>query len=257
MCIVIVKTEKTDTPKEQLKESFDNNRDGSGYLFAMNGNLTIKKGFFVFNDFYDNYSRDMERFNNPVSIIHFRITTHGITNKTNCHPFLINDGIGFAHNGMIDFVDDHKKKSDTLMFKNEILSILPDGFIFNNSIMKLIEESIGTSKLAFLDNNGNYRIANEGLGHWNKDNTIWYSNKSYCEVRTPKYAWNAFGHAGIYSQYDNLNITNKKKKKNTDNLERTQCRTCLSGLMSLGERKLGHCDKCQADAKNGDHPNRI
>ena len=257
MCIVIVKTEKTDIPKEQLKESFDNNRDGSGYLFAMNGNLTIKKGFFVVNDFYDNYSRDMERFNNPVSIIHFRITTHGITNKTNCHPFLINDGIGFAHNGMIDFVDDHKKKSDTLMFKNEILSILPDGFIFNNSIMKLIEESIGTSKLAFLDNNGNYRIANEGLGHWNKDNTIWYSNKSYCEVRTPKYAWNAFGHAGIYSQYDNLNITNKKKKKNTDNLERTQCRTCLSGLMSLGERKLGHCDKCQADAKNGDHPNRI
>ena len=257
MCIVIVKTEKTDIPKEQLKESFDNNRDGSGYLFAMNGNLTIKKGFFVFNDFYDNYSRDMEKFNNPVSIIHFRITTHGITNKTNCHPFLINDGIGFAHNGMIDFVDDHKKKSDTLMFKNEILSILPDGFIFNNSIMKLIEESIGTSKLAFLDNNGNYRIANEGLGHWNKDNTIWYSNKSYCEVRTPKYAWNAFGHAGIYSQYDNLNITNKKKKKNTDNLERTQCRTCLSGLMSLGERKLGHCDKCQADAKNGDHPKRI
>ena len=257
MCIVIVKTEKTDIPKEQLKESFDNNRDGSGYLFAMNGNLTIKKGFFVFNDFYDNYSRDMERFNNPVSIIHFRITTHGITNKTNCHPFLINDGIGFAHNGMIDFVDDHKKKSDTLMFKNEILSILPDGFIFNNSIMKLIEESIGTSKLAFLDNNGNYRIANEGLGHWNKDNTIWYSNKSYSEVRTPKYAWNAFGHAGIYSQYDNLNITNKKKKKNTDNLERTQCRTCLSGLMSVGERKLGHCDKCQADAKNGDHPKRI
>ena len=257
MCIVIVKTEKTAIPKEQLKESFVNNRDGSGYLFAMNGNLTIKKGFFVFNDFYDNYSRDMERFNNPVSIIHFRITTHGITNKTNCHPFLINDGIGFAHNGMIDFVDDHKKKSDTLMFKNEILSILPDGFIFNNSIMKLIEESIGTSKLAFLDNNGNYRIANEGLGHWNKDNTIWYSNKSYCEVRTPKYAWNSFGHAGIYNAYGNLNITNKKKKKNTDNLERTQCRTCLSGLMSLGERKLGHCDKCQADAKNGDHPKRI
>ncbi len=257
MCIVIVKTEKTDIPKEQLKESFDNNRDGSGYLFAMNGNLTIKKGFFVFNDFYDNYSRDMEKFNNPVSIIHFRITTHGITNKTNCHPFLINDGIGFAHNGMIDFVDDHKKKSDTLMFKNEILSILPDGFIFNDSIMKLIEASIGTSKLAFLDNNGNYRIANEGLGHWNKDNTIWYSNKSYCEVRRSVYAYNNYGHASIYNAYGNLNITNKKKKKNTDNIERHQCRTCLSGLMSLGERKLGHCDKCQADAKNGDHPKRI
>ena len=254
MCIVIVKTEKTDIPKKQLKESFDNNRDGSGYLFAMNGNLTIKKGFFVFNDFYDNYSRDMEKFNNPVSIIHFRITTHGLTNKLNCHPFLVNDEIGFAHNGMIDFVDNHKKKSDTMMFRNDILRNMPSKWIFNDSVLKLMEESIGTSKLAFLDRNGNYRIVNEGLGHWNKNETIWYSNKSYCEVKPAQYAWNRFGHAGIYSQYDNLNITNKKKKKNTDNIERTQCRTCYSGLMSMAERKLGHCDKCQLD---GEHPKRI
>ena len=257
MCIAILKPKGENISKDRLENCFDNNDDGAGYVFAMNGSLHFFKGFFRFKDFWKSYVKNVINNGNPITAIHFRITTHGITNKTNCHPFLINDGIGFAHNGMIDFVDDHKKKSDTLMFKNEILSILPDGFIFNNSIMKLIEESIGTSKLAFLDNNGNYRIANEGLGHWNKDNTIWYSNKSYCEVRTPKYAWNAFGHAGIYSQYDNLNITNKKKKKNTDNLERTQCRTCLSGLMSLGERKLGHCDKCQADAKNGDHPKRI
>ena len=254
MCIVIVKTDRTDIPKEQLKESFDNNRDGSGYLFAMNGNLTIKKGFFVFNDFYDNYSSDMERFNNPISIIHFRITTHGLTNKLNCHPFLVNDEIGFAHNGMIDFVDDHKKKSDTMMFRNDILRNMPSKWIFNDSVLKLMEESIGTSKLAFLDRNGNYRIVNEGLGHWNKNETIWYSNKSYCEVKPVQYAWNRFGHGGIYSQYDNLNITNKKKTKNTDNIERTQCRTCYSGLMSMAERKLGHCDKCQLD---GELPKRI
>jgi predicted glutamine amidotransferase len=257
MCIVIVKTEQTDIPKEQLKESFDNNRDGSGYLFAMNGNLTIKKGFFVFNDFYDNYSRDMEKFNNPVSIIHFRITTHGLTNKLNCHPFLVNDEIGFAHNGMIDFVDDHKKKSDTMMFRNDILRNMPSKWIFNDSVLKLMEESIGTSKLAFLDRNGNYRIVNEDLGHWNKNETIWYSNKSYCEVRRAVYAYNNYGHASIYNAYGNLNITNKKKTKTTDTLERHQCRTCLSGLMSLGERKLGHCEKCQADAQNGDHPKRI
>ena len=247
MCIVIVKTEQTDIPKEQLKESFDNNRDGSGYLFAMNGNLTIKKGFFVFNDFYDNYSRDMEKFNNPIAIIHFRITTHGLTNKLNCHPFLVNDEIGFAHNGMIDFVDNHKKKSDTMMFRNDILRNMPSEWIFNDSVLKLMEESIGNSKLAFLDRNGNYRIVNEGLGHWNKDNTIWYSNKSYCEVRRAVYAYNNYGHASIYNAYGTLNITNKKKTKNTDNIERTQCRTCYSGLMSIAERKLGHCDKCQLD----------
>ena len=232
MCIVIVKTEKTDIPKEQLKESFDNNRDGSGYLFAMNGNLTIKKGFFVFNDFYDNYSRDMERFNNPVSIIHFRITTHGLTNKLNCHPFLVNDEIGFAHNGMIDFVDNHKKKSDTMMFRNDILRNMPSEWIFNDSVLKLMEESIGNSKLAFLDRNGNYRIVNEGLGHWNKNDTIcipinhivklnllnmlgigldmreWFSNPSPNIIRQ-----------GLVPQHLNCSIKNRKLQEKSIKLE--------------------------------------
>ena len=253
MCIVILKKRAAKVSKKQLKKSFDSNPDGAGYLFARNGHLTIKKGFFVFNDFYDNYSRDMAQMNNPIAIIHFRITTHGLTNKTNCHPHMVNDGLGFAHNGIIDFVDDHKKKSDTLVFRNDILKGMPKGFIFNNSIMALIEESIGNSKLVFLDRNGNWVIANEYKGHWNDEKSIWYSNKSYCEVKNYTTQW-GFGHLGSY--YGNVPTT-KKKKKNTDNLERSECRSCLSGLMTLGERKLGHCQACQMDAQNGQHPNRI
>ena len=108
----------------------------------------------------------MKKFNNPITIIHFRITTHGLTNRTNCHPFLIDDSIGFAHNGIIDFVSDHKKKSDTIMFKREILQQLPDNFIDNDIIIRLIEESIGNSKLVFLNRKGEFRIANEHKGHW-------------------------------------------------------------------------------------------
>ena len=253
MCIVMLKKRDAKVSKKQLKKSFDSNPDGAGYLFARNGHLTIKKGFFVFNDFYDNYSRDMQQMNNPITIIHFRITTHGLTNKTNCHPHMVNDGLGFAHNGIIDFVDDHKKKSDTLVFRNDILKGMPKGFMFNNSIMALIEESIGNSKLVFLDKNGNWVIANEYKGHWNDEKSIWYSNKSYCEVKTYVNHWNRPVH--VYQDYELLNITNKKKK--TDNLERHQCRTCLSGLHTLADRRLGHCQACQMDAKNGDHPNRI
>ena len=248
MCIVMLKKQDGKVSKKELKQSFDNNPDGSGYLFAKDSNLTVKKGFFKFAEFWDNFSRDMIEFDNPVSIIHFRIKTHGVTNKLNCHPFLVNDGIGFAHNGIISFVNDHKKKSDTLMFKREILEDLPNGFIFNDSIMKLIEESIGTSKLVFLDADGFHRIANETLGHWSDDKLVWYSNKSYCDDIYSPYG-NVYVNS-FYKDYDNLNITNKKK--NTDNIERNQCRTCYSGLLTLGERNFGHCYKCQTD-----NPKRI
>tara|TARA_X000001382_G_scaffold61932_1_gene42620 strand:+ start:208 stop:972 length:765 start_codon:yes stop_codon:yes gene_type:complete len=254
MCIVMLKKEKAEVSKKQLEKSFSNNPDGSGYLFARNGNLTIKKGFFTFNEFYDSYSRDMAQFNNPIAIIHFRITTHGLTNKTNCHPHMINDGIGFAHNGIIDFVNDHKKKSDTLVFRNDVLRGMPNGFMFNDSIMALIEESIGNSKLVFLDRNGNWTIANEYKGHWNKKSTIWYSNKSYCEIKQVKY-YNPYVYG--YQDYDDLNITHKRKTiKKANNIERTQCRTCYSGLMTLSERNVGHCQACQMDGVAGS-PKRI
>ena len=243
MCIVIMKKRDARVSKKQLKESFDNNPDGAGYLFAKDGNLTIKKGFFVFNDFYDNYSRDMAKFNNPIAIIHFRIATHGLTNRTNCHPHMVDGDLGFAHNGIINFVNDHKKKSDTLIFRNDILRGMPKGFIFNESIMALIEESIGNSKLVFLDKNGNWKIANEYKGHWNDEDTIWYSNKSYCEVRTTYTNRWMYGHQGYYANTPNK----KKKKKNTDNIERTQCRTCQGNMFTMDEKNLGHCHTCQAE----------
>ena len=244
MCIAILKKDGVNVPQSQLEESFMSNPDGSGYLFANNGKLSVKKGFFTFDDFIDNYSRDMERFNNPVSIIHFRITTHGLTNKLNCHPFLINDSLGFAHNGIINFVSDHKKKSDTMMFKREILQQLPDNFIYNDTIIKLIEESIGNSKLVFLNSQGDYKIANETAGHWNDEKTIWYSNKSYCE--SPTQTWvNAWGgYNKYYDDYEVLNITNKKKKKKNTH---DDCRTCQGNLFTQDEKNLGHCHTCQAE----------
>jgi len=246
MCIAILKKQEATVPKEQLKESFISNPDGSGYMFANNGNLTIKKGFFKFDEFYDNYSRDMKKFNNPIAIIHFRITTHGLTNRTNCHPFLIDDSIGFAHNGIIDFVSDHKKKSDTIMFKREILQQLPDNFINNDIIIRLIEESIGNSKLVFLNRKGEFRIANEHKGHWSDDSDIWYSNNSYCEIQVNH--WNT-KYYDMYKDYDVLNITNKKKKKvNKGNkVERTSCRTCSANLFTIAERQVGHCYTCQQE----------
>ena len=145
---------------------------------------------------------------------------------------------------MIDIVTDHKKKSDTMMFNREILQQLPNNFIQNNSIIRLIEESIGNSKLVFLNNIGIFRIANEDKGHWSKDGQIWYSNHSYCETPRTQWAWS--NQYDYYTNYDNLNITHKKKKKKND-IERVECRTCQASLSTIVERQIGHCQICQDD----------
>jgi len=252
MCIVILKDKHGEVSKDHLQNSFDNNPDGAGYLFANNGLITLKKGFFKFLEFWESFSRDMIEMNNPISIIHFRIKTHGATNKMNCHPFLINDGLGFAHNGIIDFVNDHKKKSDTLIFRNDILNNLPEGFIFNTAIMELITEAIGTSKLVFLNGNGDYRIVNQKMGHWSNDGLVWYSNDSYSFYGYSSY----YGHYA-YKDYLSIGAKKKKKKKKKSNnifedFEYLNCRTCNTNLTSLPERKIGHCDRCY-----GDHPRKV
>ena len=52
MCIAILKKDGVNVPQSQLEESFMSNPDGSGYLFANNGKLSVKKGFFTFLDFH-------------------------------------------------------------------------------------------------------------------------------------------------------------------------------------------------------------
>ena len=251
MCIIATKPQETNIPKEVLRVCFDNNSDGCGFMFSNNGMLHLRKGFFNFDKFWNAYSEAMINYNNPTTIIHFRITTHGATDYSNCHPFLINKEIGFAHNGVISFVDDDKQKSDTSMFNDTILKNLPKNWINNSSIFRLIEESIGSSKLAFLTNDGDYLIANEELGHW-KDG-IWYSNDSFKACK-----WtNSYIYGYAFQPYNrgSLNVLNnkknKKKKKKPFNaisgVVRYSCSSCDAHLSTHYEKNQGLCTTCDKE----------
>ena len=82
------------------------------------------------------------------------------------------------------------------MFNNTILKKLKSNFLNSKPIRLLISESIHNSKLAFLDNFGNYTIINSDLGHWNKSKSIWFSNDGY---KKPSYI-NVYG--GNYNKYN-------------------------------------------------------
>lgn len=176
MCIAIYKKKGLTIPRETLEQCFKINDDGAGYMYVKNGKLEIKKGFFFFESFYDEYKKDEKH----QCVIHFRIKTHGSIDGDNCHPFSINNELAFVHNGIISGFGT-KDKSDTFMFNEEVLKPLMDKYgkqlYTETPFKKLIEEAIGYSKLIFLDANGTYSIYNEHKGEW--ADGVWYSNSTY------------------------------------------------------------------------------
>lgn len=199
MCIAIMKPQGKIISKKTLQECYRNNPDGAGFMFSSNKELHIKKGYFDFKEFYEEY----KKYQDKKCVIHFRIKTHGKIDKDNCHPFRVNNSLGFIHNGVITgFGGDIK--SDTVEFNEQVLQGLVSKWgnlsLFEKPVTKLIEATIGYSKLVFLDRHNNHNIINETLGQWHKG--VWYSNSSY--KPTPKWDTKTY----YPSQY---NMFSKKK----------------------------------------------
>ena len=162
--------------KSTLRRCYDANPDGAGFMYAEDKQLVVNKGYFTFKEFYKEYKPHGDK----QVLIHFRIKTHGPIDKDNCHPFLVNSGLGFIHNGIINGYGSNLK-SDTIEFNETILQKIVakhgNNSLFDDPMVELIENVIGYSKLVFLDRHGNYTIMNEKKGNWNDG--VWYSNMSW------------------------------------------------------------------------------
>lgn len=178
MCIAIAKPKDVIVPEEYLMESFAYNPDGAGFMYAEDNELFITKGLMTYEDFWKAWEPHQDK---PAAI-HFRIRTHGATDKENTHPFQVGKNLGFIHNGIISNVDTKPdpSKSDTYHFNKLFLEQFykrDSRFPYKDHFKDMIERYIGHSKLVFLNNKGHLTIANEKLGRW--DEEVWYSNTSY------------------------------------------------------------------------------
>lgn len=101
-------------------------------------------------------------FKNRGVLIHFRITTHGGTSQSNCHPFPISNNpkhlkktrfvsnYACVHNGIINLTADRKSDlSDTMLFVKDYLSKISSNsdWFYNKKNIELIEMLID-SKMA-------------------------------------------------------------------------------------------------------------
>ena len=178
MCIIAYKPLNVAFPEERiLKNCFDNNSDGAGFMYVYDNKVHIRKGFDTFKAFYNalNNTRNITGDNVPF-VMHFRIATQGYK-KTFTHPFPLssnmdnlnklkmNCNIGIAHNGIISLTSDGSHNySDTMKFISEYLTLIIQSFDYykNERTKKLIEKLIGNSRLAILDKNNHCELLGQG-----------------------------------------------------------------------------------------------
>ena len=221
MCIAIVKTKNGKLTEEQLRNCFKNNKDGAGIAYTKDGKLYVFKGMFKVEDFLNVYNHCLEEADGTM-LIHCRISTSGNIDKDNCHPFVVHDNCVMIHNGVLDIdVPKGSKKNDTRIFIDKYLKPLHRNFMFDKSIMNLVEGLIGdTNKFCFLNSNGKAVILNESEGEW-VDGT-WFSNESYKErkIKITKYNSLGFPEEDVYelSNADKLELEHLILRLNNEQL---------------------------------------
>lgn len=195
MCIAIGKPMGVAIPDESiLKNCWNNNSDGAGFAYAVNGNVFIKKGFMTFDSFKSALKEADERYNlkDCGMLLHFRIATHGAKDATMTHPFPINSDEGalkkieyvsdyaVIHNGIISLTGYEANKSrglsDTAIFIQKYLTKIATNkkWLNNPANIDLIEDLID-SKMAILYKTGGIKFTSG----FKEDNGVYYSNNSY------------------------------------------------------------------------------
>lgn len=241
MCIAILLKAGNRIKKSHLSESFLSNPDGCGYAFCSNQKVIIRKPFFSFDKFYKLFSIDHKLHGKHSDfMIHFRITTSGVNDKTNTHPHRICENLVSCHNGILEGLG-NKDHSDTVQFMN----LLSSHNIGLNPATELLLDSYfmaNHSKAIFLSPNKTF-IAGASLGHWNTKKTIWYSNDSY--LQSIHYNW------GKKTKKDII-VTDYSK----DNfLDDSFCPYCYSEL-SDSCYENNECSNCKVTLhKDYDHRN--
>ena len=191
MCIICISEAGIPQPTvNTLRQMFDSNPHGAGYMVARKGHVEISKGFMTWGEF--KHAIDYEKFTPDDAVVyHFRISTQAGINAPMTHPFPLTRNIhktkmidvscpiGVAHNGIIRLTSDPRDKefSDTAHFIAEYLAYLvrtPDD-LHNAAILDAIE-NLTHSKFALMDKTGYIATVGDFI---TEDDGIMYSNSSY------------------------------------------------------------------------------
>ena len=201
MCVICVSKKGVRQPNEnEIREMWDTNPHGAGYMFARDGRVEIHKGFMDLKDFMRSVNHE-EFTDDDVVIYHFRISTQAGVTPEMTHPFPLSSDledmealdllcdVGIAHNGIIKLTSTKDDRySDTALFIAEYLPALirDTEDITDPTVKKIIKELIG-SKMVLLNGDGEVSIIGDFYG--NKDGLM-FSNLYFRKDNDFRRTWN-------------------------------------------------------------------
>ncbi len=122
MCLIIETRKDIVIPKFVMKDMYEKNNDGYGFMYVRNGHAQgVKSHGKTLDELYETYL-ELKEFE---PYIHLRMKTHGDINEEMAHPYYCGNGIWLMHNGVLsELQGEDKTKSDTWYFAENYLKPL-------------------------------------------------------------------------------------------------------------------------------------
>lgn len=194
MCVIIAKDKNDRLPNvKELKQCFDYNNDGAGFMYTDNGKVIIDKGYMNWNSFIKHFNKLVTKyddFDGKALVIHFRIGTGGGNNVHNTHGYPLTNNIdemqktyntcsiGLMHNGIIsDYTPKEDYYNDTQEFIKDFvynLKNFDEEFYKRRYFRDMILDN-SHSKWAILDKDDNLYT----IGTFSKENGLAFSNLNH------------------------------------------------------------------------------
>jgi hypothetical protein len=193
MCVILYKPANSPMFKwEYLYNSMNNNADGAGVMFPLDGKVIIHKGFMNYRQlkrWLRSFKGRVDLFKTPL-VFHARLATHGKTKPENTHPFPLSSkrpdvqqieaacDIGFAHNGIISQMPKDDIFSDSQLLVLDYLSGLTWEQLGKPHIKALMIQLFGTyNRMIFMHSSGEVIMC--GDFEYKVEDGLWCSNGSY------------------------------------------------------------------------------
>jgi len=186
MCLLTYLPAGVQPDTEALRNGTLVNEDGFGYAIVADGRIIIGKSLDP-DKTIDRFAELRKANPDGPALFHSRMSTHGIVDKDNCHPFIVGGDrrTVFGHNGIFPAKAQPAKndiRSDTRIVAEDLIPRGMWGGMQQSKSRRRLERWMGPfNKAVILTVNRRYReqayILNEDAGIWDKGS--WYSNSGF------------------------------------------------------------------------------
>lgn len=199
-------------PSAVIETALRRHPDGFGVAYRADGDLVTERFGPREAKRFRKALKRIDRQHGGEYVAHFRFATHGPKDAAHAHPYEythpVDGRVLVFHNGVIDIATT-PQESDTQVFVRDVLADLPSRWWERPSLLYLVTEAIGYSKLTIMTREATYNL-HADRGDW--DGGLWYSSShkptsyTYKGPATGKSTWGSYlpgvGYTPSYARTD-------------------------------------------------------